>query len=167
MPMPVLLLLIFPWTAKKSNSIKIISYSSILSWRSSENRKELILILILILHSRVFQSNTKVKIKTVFIWWWWYPIQLLLGLIIHAIYKTRAGSILAIDRPEIRTRARCVKSELFGDATAELSILFDWMGAFMKIVLVLSQLILQCIDRCYHQNLLKFCFPENIQKHQD
>jgi len=46
------------------------------------------------------------------------------------IYNTRAGSILAIDRPEIRTRARCVKSELFGDATAELSILFDWMGAF-------------------------------------
>ena len=55
-------------------------------------------------------------------------------------YKTRAGSILAIDRPGIRTRARCVKPELSGDATAELSILFDWMSAFIEIVL--SQLIL-------------------------
>jgi len=94
-------------------------------------------------HSRVFQSNTKVKVKfkkinSIFIWW--YPIQLLLGLTIHAIYKTRAGSILAIDRPGIRTRARCVKPELSGDATAELSILFDRMSAFIEIVL--SQLIL-------------------------
>ena len=51
----------------------------------------------------ILNIYTKVKIKSISIFIWWYLIQLLQGLIIHAIYKTRAGSILAIDRPGIQT----------------------------------------------------------------